>query len=445
MACPAQEFFRDLGTSRSSGGIGPVVPSEYSYEEASPSGLEPLDPQEPTEENEHYNFAIGPLRFALAAGLGIEWNDNITLSDENRQSDLIIRPSLNLEATWRVSDLNTLRFSLGASYAKYLDHSEYDTRGILLSPTSELALTFFLGEVKFTVRDRFSYQEDPYDVPVISDVAQYRRWENQAGIQADWQVNDKLAVTAGYDHYNLWSVDDFEDQDRAVDTVFIRPSYALTPSLSVGINATYSFITFESSDRDKGHNVLVGPFAKYQLSEHTNFYLEAGLQRATFDGEATVDQDVLDAYFDEFVDEDISREAVRDSLRDDDNETSSYYVRFEINNEPTEFFKHRLSGSKTAEVGFFSNYYDLYHVEYNADWKIRENTSFDPTLFYEYYETSGNIGEKAHRWGAALGLRHNLTNSVTLGLDYRFLLKDSNLASSDYRQNLVFLSVYYKF
>jgi hypothetical protein len=341
--------------------------------------------------------------------------------------------------------LNTLRFSLGASYAKYLNNSEYDTRGILLSPTSELALTFFLGEIKFTVRDRFSYQEDPYDVPVISDVARYRRWENQFGIQADWEVNDRLTVTAGYDHYNLWSVDDFEDQDRSVDTVFLRPSYALTPSLTVGINASYSFIDFESSERDKGHNIMFGPFLKYQLSENTNFYLEAGLQQTSFDGQATVDQDILDEYFEEFVDDDLSRDAIRDALRDDETDSTSYYVRFEINNEPTEFFRHRLSGSKTTEVGFFSNSYELYHIEYNADWKIRENTSVDPTVFYEYYETSGNFGEKAHRVGAALGLRQNLSNSVTVGLDYRFLLKDSNLQNSDYYQNLVFLSLYYKF
>ena len=77
--------------------------------------------------------------------MGIEFNDNIALSETNRQSDFIFRPVLNIDSEWRISDLNTLRFNIGISYAKYFSHSEFDTKGVLISPTSELALTFFLG------------------------------------------------------------------------------------------------------------------------------------------------------------------------------------------------------------------------------------------------------------------------------------------------------------
>ncbi|RYD77156.1 MAG: hypothetical protein EOP84_15895, partial [Verrucomicrobiaceae bacterium] len=55
------------------------------------------------------------------------------------------------------------------------------------------------------------------------------------------------------------------------------------------------------------------------------------------------------------------------------------------------------------------------------------------------------IGEEAHRWGAAIGARYTVTNSFTVGLDYRFLNKDSNVEGADYYQNLVFVSAYYKF
>jgi hypothetical protein len=184
----AQDFFRDFGPSRSSAGFGPVMPSEYTFSENSPTGLQPLTPIDESGEADRYNFALGPVRFALAAGIGAEFNDNITLSDNDRISDVIIRPFVGLDASWRISELNTLRFSLGASYAKYLDHSEFDSEGILLSPTSELALTFSLGVIRVTLRDRFSYQEDAYDVPQLSNVAVYRRYENQIGVQFDWQI-----------------------------------------------------------------------------------------------------------------------------------------------------------------------------------------------------------------------------------------------------------------
>src|ERR1700722_8089356 len=105
LAGQAQEFFRDYGTSRSSGGIGLVTPSDYSYQDTSPSGLAPLRPGqdltavEQAEESDKYNFAVGPLRFAIAVGFGVEFNDNITLAESHRESDFILRPTLDLSAT----------------------------------------------------------------------------------------------------------------------------------------------------------------------------------------------------------------------------------------------------------------------------------------------------------------------------------------------------------
>ncbi len=443
-----QDFFREFGTSRSSGGIGPVVPSDYTYEDGSPSGLRPLRPgQEMTTveqavEEERYNFAAGPLRFSLAAGVGIEWNDNIFLSDNDREADFIFRPTLDLDSRWRLSELNTLRFNLQASYAKHFDHSELDTDGVLISPNSELALTFFVGSIKFTVRDRFSYQEDTYDVPTLSNVATYQRYENQAGIQADWQINQQVSLPIGYDHYNLWTEGDaFSEQDRVIDTIYARPAVELTPALKVGLSAAYSFINFDSDDRADGDNLLVGPFVELQLSQFTNLYLEAGYQMLSYDGGTNFNNATLRSLQLTSAEEQL----LGDSFQDDE-DSASWYAKFEIQNKPSDLFRHRLSGSKTSEIGFGSNYYELYHVEYDAEWKLSEKTEVGPTLFYEYYKTSGNTGaEKAHRYGATFGVRHHFTNSLTLGLDYRFILKESNLEDADYYQNLAFLSLYYKF
>ena len=273
----AQDFFRDLGTSRSSGGIGPVTPSDYTYDDASPSGLKPLRPGqdlsvvEETEETDKYNFALGSFRFSIAAGVGIEFNDNVNLSQIDRESDIIIRPVLNIDSEWRLSDLNTLHFNIGLSYAKYLDHPDLDTHGVLISPNSELELTFYTGAIKWSVRDRVGYQEDTYDVPDISNQAVYRRWENQAGLAGDWAINQTLSV-AGVElrHYNLWAMQSadsdpsFDLQSRSIDTIFIKPSVQINPAVKVGVNASYSFIHFPDSDRSKGENVLAGPFIERQ-------------------------------------------------------------------------------------------------------------------------------------------------------------------------------------
>src|SRR5690349_21475808 len=75
-----QDFFRDLGTSRSSGGIGPIVPSEYNIPQGQPSGMHRVTPITEGEEDTKYNVAIGAVRMSIAAGVGVEWNDNIFYS-----------------------------------------------------------------------------------------------------------------------------------------------------------------------------------------------------------------------------------------------------------------------------------------------------------------------------------------------------------------------------
>lgn len=390
------DYFRDLESPRE---IAPVVQ---------------LNPQQ----DEHYNLAVGPLRFNVAAGVGLEWNDNINLSDHDRQSDFILRPSLNIDTIWPISDINTLRFSIGLSYAHYFDHSNYDTRGVLLSPNSELAMTIMVGQVAITVRDRFSYQEDPYAIPTISNTAVFRRYENMAGIQADWDANEDTHLTIGYDHYNLWALDEFKEASHSVDTVFVRPSVKVAPTVTLGLDVSGNYIIYNEDTFNDGVSVLAGPYVDWAITDSTRFYLEGGYQ--------------------DFIDE-------GGGLIGNVNDNNTYYIKTEFDNRLSDYFNQRLSFSRTLEAGYTTQYYELWHVEYAADWKLTPSLVIDPVLFYEHYSTSGGIAENGDRYGTDLGIRYLLTPSVTLGADYRFILNNSNIPDSDYYQNLVLLSLFYNF
>ncbi len=100
--------------------------------------------------------------------------------------------------------------------------------------------------------------------------------------------------------------------------------------------------------------------------------------------------------------------------------TTRYYIKTEFDNRLSDYFNQRLSFSKTIEAGYTSQYYELWHVEYAADWKLTPSLVFDPVLFYEHYRTDGGATENGDRYGTDLGLRYILTPSVTLGADYRF-------------------------
>jgi hypothetical protein len=431
----AQEFFREFGTSRSSGGIGRLTPSADVFSGNNPSGLSPVDSVDQSAVEDKYNFRLGLVDFVVAAGLGVEFNDNITLSSSNELSDIIVRPEVNIEGILRVSELNTLRFGIGIGYAKYINHSEFDSDSVIVSPTSSIVWTAKAGNVTFTVRERLSYQEDPFALPVLSNVANYRRWENQAGIEIDWEATEYARVSVGFDRFDLWAKDStFSAQDRSINTVFVRPSVDINPHVTVGLNGSVSWVDYKENVQADGKTLLVGPYVQVKVSDVTDIYAEVGWQKSEFDGAtqqliAPVQNGVAGTPF----------------ILEDNEDSESIYFKAQITNRPTEHFRHSLTASRTTESGLGSNFYELYHFEYTADWNIADTTSITPTAFYELYETSGNAPEKAHRLGLALGIHHIISNSLTVGLDYRFLKKDSNRPDSDYKQNLGMLSLYYKF
>src|SRR5437763_16194126 len=57
-----------------------------------------------------YNLMMGPVRFRVGATVGVEYNDNINYAEVNTQDDVIITPSMTLDAIWPITQLNTLRF-----------------------------------------------------------------------------------------------------------------------------------------------------------------------------------------------------------------------------------------------------------------------------------------------------------------------------------------------
>ena len=427
-----QEYFRDFGSSRSSSGIGRLGPGAEIFLGNNQNGIEPVTEDEIAKEDKNYNIKIGILELSLAAGVGIEFNDNIALSEFNRQSDVIIRPQFDIEGAIRFSETSRLRLGVGLSYAEYLKHSEFSSDSLLIAPTSAITWTAETGAFKFTFRERLSYQEDPFDQPTLN-VANYRRWENQAGIQVDWDANQYTKITVGYDRYDLWTTDPtYSAIDHSINTVFLRPTFQVGPRLSVGVNASYSMFDYKDVSHSDGHSLLVGPFVRVKVNDFTDVYAEVGFQQSSFDS-STV-----------FTIVDRITGAVTGSGLDGE-EGSSWYAKFELINRPAENIRQKLSFSKTAELGYQSNFYDLYHVEYSIDWSIHEKTSIRPVFFYEYYKTSGPAAEKAHRVGAALGIYHVFSENFTAGLDYRYLVKDSNQNGADYYQNLGMLSLYYKF
>jgi hypothetical protein len=398
-----------------------------------------------------YNLQVGPIKFRFSATMGIEYNDNINLAEDGSftfqtiagpivittepQSDIILRPQVNVNALWPITQLNTLRLDLGVGYAFYLDHSNYNTNGLLISPGSQLAFDIFVGDFRINLHDRFSLQQDPISEAQLSNVADYGRFENTAGIAVLWDLNQAV-VTLGYDHYNFIATnDDFEYLDRNADIFSGSIGFTPTATMTVGVEGSAINTYYDQNVLNDSLAYSAGLFLETQLSSNLRVRIAAGYQWIDFDNNGIVGdiQDVDD-----------------------------YYANLVLSHRVNSVFTHNLSIGHENSLGVNSNFVTLNYVRHTGTWNIFYHTLLTTELFYEDAADSGGLGttflpgpglpifnpfvaETFHRYGGAISLGYQLTPHVTLGFRYQYTQKDSDQPLRDYRQNRVSLDGTYSF
>ena len=170
------------------------------------AGADVAEARRPSIEEQNYNLKIGPVRFLVSAYAGIEYNDNISYSEINRIYDALVRFGINVEAIWNITRLNTLDVTLGIGYLRYINHPDATNTNIVIAPGSQVAFDVFIANTyRLNFHDRFDLRQDPIDNPTLSNVTDFSRFTNTAGITLV-AVYNKVVVTAGYDHFNYLSL-----------------------------------------------------------------------------------------------------------------------------------------------------------------------------------------------------------------------------------------------
>ena len=366
-----------------------------------------------------YNLMTGPIKYRLSATFGVEYNDNINLSDNDPQSDLIIHPQVNIDAIWPVTRINTLRLDLGLGYAFYLDHSRYDTNGILLAPGSQLAFDIFIGDFRINVHDRFSLQQDPVEELQLSNVADYGRFENTAGVSVLWDLN-KAVLTLGYDHYTYISTTSaFDYLNRNSEELVGSLAIAVTNTTNVGLESSFAATSYDQHVLNDSNAYTIGAFAETQLTNYIRVRVAGGYQIIDFDNTGSVF---------------------------DSRNVNDYYANVLISHRLNAYITQTLAAGHESQLGVNSNYIALNYVRHTVSWNIIRNTLLSTELFYEDANDSGGLlNEHLHRYGGALTVGYQFTPHVTLGLRYQYTQKDSNIPYRNYVQNRVSLDATYSF
>ena len=102
-----------------------------------------------------YTVKAGDFRLLLTPSLGLEWNDNVNTSHTDPEDDFILKPFLQLNASYPVTHYNLLTLSVGAGYDKYFNHDQWSDWRI--ESGSALSFDIYVKDFWINLHDQFQY------------------------------------------------------------------------------------------------------------------------------------------------------------------------------------------------------------------------------------------------------------------------------------------------
>ncbi len=365
---------------------------------------------------------LGPVGVDVSAGVGLEFNDNVGISETNRKSDFIFRPNVNVDTQWQVSPLNTIRLGIGVSYAKYFNNPKLDTQALLLSPGTQLTYDIYVGEhLRLNLHDRIQITQNPIDETSLSNVQRFARLQNSAGMTAFIRYPDWDFVL-GYDHFNYNTLSsEFNYLDRTEEQFFASARRRVTDALGVGVESSAALINYSEKVNNDATSWTVGGFADTTLSEYSKIRFSGGYQKLQFNGNGTTG---------------------------DRSNFGSWYANVAAAQRINQYWSHTISAGREGRLGLSVNYADYVFARYAATWRMNAAMTWSFDAFVEDAKESGGANlnaERAFRWGGGVGLAWKIANRMTLGLHYTYVDKDSDLALRSYFQNTATISLNYQF
>ena len=390
-----------------------------------PSGISSLaaDAREEQNAKVHGEFMrIGPVNVDASAQMELEANDNVGLSENNRKSDFIFRPRLNVDSEWQVTRLNTIRLGLSVSYAKYFHNSKLDTQALLLDPGTQLGFDIFVGEhLRLNIHDRIQIVQNPIDEATLSNVEKFARLQNSVGITAFVRYPDWDFVF-GYDHFNYNTLSSqFNYMDRTEEQFFASARHRVSDALGAGVEASAALINYTDNVNNDGTTWTAGAFADTTLSEYTKLRISGGYQEMTFDGNGT---------------------------NGDRSNFGGWYANLSAAQRLTQYLSHTLAVGREARLGLSVNFAEYVYARYAVIWRMNATMTWSFDAFVEDAKESGGAAlsaEHAFRVGGGAALAWKIADRMTLGLHYSYVNKDSDLALRSYYQNTGTLSLNYRF
>jgi opacity protein-like surface antigen len=227
-------------------------------------------------------FYLGPFQEVLTGSAGVQYTDNVNLTDTDKISDLSFTLGLGLETTWVISHLNQLQFTFGGELMENFYSNGRSQVTFAVDPTSKIELKFEIGDLLVRLYDDFSYAQNPTTDPTATNTTNLNSFTNTIGAAVDADLNIAVLTLFADYSYNSQSGTNVQGQANPTttgtrETFRLGPSltFRLSPTILYGLNATATRST--STDAANVNSLNVGPFINGKLTKEFEFDLSGGL------------------------------------------------------------------------------------------------------------------------------------------------------------------------
>ncbi|MEI9962791.1 MAG: hypothetical protein WDM76_17245 [Limisphaerales bacterium] len=365
----------------------------------------------------YYNLLLGPTAWRFSSGLGLEYNDNVRLQQNNGEGDFIFRPNLNTQMHWPVTEKNSLDVALGVGYSAHLKDQSQNQLNI--SPGSGISFDIYVGDWAFNLHDRISISQNTYETPGVNTTT--ASLENTAGANALWDLN-KVVVTFGYDHGNFVSLNSGPAQpDASTENVSANAGLRVLPELLLGIEAGSGLISYKQSGPATTPDALqwnAGMFCTAQISDYMSTRLDAGY--AMYLPDAT-------------------------PANPGAKSQSSLYFQFMISHRVNKFISYSLSAKRSTDYSAYGQPQSYYAARLQPNLNILEKIQLSVPLWWQHGTQIGAGSASYDQYGLGINISRSITKKLSGSLSYQVIKETSNLASLNYLVNIVGLNFSYQF
>ena len=372
-----------------------------------------------------YNLRLGNLRLGLTGNMAAQYDDNVDRTHDEKTGAVSAGPGLGLGVYWPVSPYVQIQTGAGLTYWYSTDEDALEGLEVTGLDGGATDATISLEaalhkHLRLRLSDSYSHSSDKLalasrGVPRSSSLS-----NNETALQADMEWTKRITTLTRFAHEAQWAGSStFDRMDLTRDSVNTAALWRLNRQLQMGPYGDWQGTTYSEDKHNDSQAVGAGLAVAY-ASGGLNVTTKLGLSKVKFS-----DSNVPGAT---------------------DGYTGMGFGA-SLGFATSKLISHTLSvdyGPTQGTLDSGINFSKDLTTSYGVSVSLRPRLTVSGTLAWVNSRQSDG-GENANTYQAGVGVSYELTKRVSPRLSYQQTRKTSDVSSQEYVDNLVALSLSYRF